>query len=76
MHIGMDLWYPLILESSDLQQAAELNSTRNVNIQKVGQSFFHLSSRTTVILVQDNRTNVIVETIANYKDEPRNIPNL
>jgi hypothetical protein len=38
------------------------------NIQKVGQSFFHLSSRTTVIqdllvrrqfsLVQDNRTNV------------------
>jgi hypothetical protein len=41
------------------------------NIQKVGQSFFHLSSRTTVIqdllvrrqfsLVQDNRTNVNVE---------------
>jgi len=30
MSIGMDL-YPLILESADLQQAAELNSTRNVN---------------------------------------------
>jgi hypothetical protein len=41
------------------------------NLQKVGQSFFHLSHRTTVIqdllvrrqfsLVQDNRTNVNVE---------------
>ena len=27
----MDL-YPLILESMDLQQAAEINSTRNVNL--------------------------------------------
>jgi hypothetical protein len=27
----MDL-YPLILESTDLQQAAEINSTRNVNV--------------------------------------------
>ena len=41
------------------------------NLQKIGQSFFHLSHRTTVIqdlvvqrqfsLVQDNRTNVNVE---------------
>jgi len=41
------------------------------NLQKVGQSFFHLSHRTTVIqdllvrrqfsLVQDNRTNINVE---------------
>ena len=41
------------------------------NLQKVAQSFFHLSCRTTVIqdllvrrqfsLVQDNRTNVNVE---------------
>ena len=41
------------------------------NLQKVGQSFFHMSRRTTVIqdllvrrqfsLVQDNRTNVNVE---------------
>jgi hypothetical protein len=28
----MDLWsYPLILESTDIQQAAELNSTMNVS---------------------------------------------
>jgi hypothetical protein len=30
MSISMNL-YPLILESTDLQQAAEINSTRNVN---------------------------------------------
>jgi hypothetical protein len=35
MPIGMDLWYPLILESTDLQQAAELNSTRNVKSSDV-----------------------------------------
>ena len=29
MAIGMDLWYPLILESTDLQLVAELNSTKN-----------------------------------------------
>jgi len=27
---GMDLWYPVILESTDIQQAAELNSAKNV----------------------------------------------
>jgi hypothetical protein len=32
MPIGMDLWYPLILKSKDLQQAAELNSTRNAKV--------------------------------------------
>jgi hypothetical protein len=35
MHIGMDLWYPLILESTDLQQVVELNSTRNVKASDV-----------------------------------------
>jgi hypothetical protein len=31
----MDLCYPLILESTDLQQAAELNSTKNVKASDV-----------------------------------------
>jgi hypothetical protein len=31
----MDLSYPLILENTDLQQAAELNSTRNVKMSDV-----------------------------------------
>jgi hypothetical protein len=34
MSISMDL-YPLILESADLQQAVELNSTRNVKTSDV-----------------------------------------
>ena len=31
----MDLSYPLILENTDLQQAVELNSTRNVKMSDV-----------------------------------------
>jgi hypothetical protein len=47
MPIGMDLWYPLISESTDLQQAAELNSTRNVKVSDVNFNiFFNLSLRT------------------------------
>jgi hypothetical protein len=34
MSISMDL-YPLILESTDLQQAMEINSTRNVKVSDV-----------------------------------------
>jgi hypothetical protein len=34
MSMSMDL-YPLILESTDLQQAAEANSTRNVKAYDV-----------------------------------------
>jgi hypothetical protein len=35
MAIGMDLWYPLISESMDLQHAAELNTTKNVEASNV-----------------------------------------
>jgi hypothetical protein len=38
MAISMDLRYSLISESMDLQQAAELNSTRNV---KASDVYFH-----------------------------------
>jgi hypothetical protein len=31
----MDPSYPLILENTDLQQAAELNSTRNVKVSDI-----------------------------------------
>ena len=47
------------------------------NLQKVGQSFFHLSRRTTVIhdllvrcqvsLVPDNQTNINVEACKKYE---------
>ena len=49
------------------------------NLQKVGQSFFHLSRRTTVVqdllvrrqfsLVPDNRTNVNVEACITYQQD-------
>jgi hypothetical protein len=38
--ISMDL-YHLILESTDLQQAAELNSTRNVKASDKKPPFYH-----------------------------------
>jgi hypothetical protein len=38
------------------------------NLQKVGQSFFHLSRRTTRFPLK--------YTIANYYGEPRDIPNI